>query len=253
MANGDFKLDGSTAIVEGNWLHVKCLDLKLDSSARRSSNSGERRALVHGFNDELVINYNGDYPGGVTIRGEIHIPDKIKQGHLRCESHDLHLDHPDRRTSTSGSRRAMVHGFDDELALNYNKDYPGGTVVHGDLDVKKNGTFKIINSSNDTIAQLDRWGNLALGGGNQDGDIMLKDGNGDELIRIDTQNNRLDFKNSDGSVKVRIHKNDFTGSAWPTLPGESAPSRLDLIKEIRRLKEEIVTLRSQVDTLMAGG
>lgn len=252
MANGDIKLDGSTTIVEGNYLLVKCTDIKLDSSDRRSNTSGHRRALVHGFSDELVINYGDDYPGGVTIRGEIQIPGKIKQGHLRCESHDLHLDHPDRRTSTSGARRAMVHGFDDELALNYNKDYPGGTVVHGNLDVKKNGTFRLINSNNEVIAQLDRWGNLALGGGNQDGDIILKDGNGNEIIRIDTQYNRIDFKNTDGSVKVRIDKDDFTDSPWPSLEGDSVPSQLDLIKEMRRMKEEIVTLRSQVDTLMAG-
>ena len=64
----------------------------------------ERRALVHGFNDELVVNFAGDYPGGVTIRGAISIPGKIKQNHLRLESHDLHLNHPDRRSGASGER-----------------------------------------------------------------------------------------------------------------------------------------------------
>ena len=48
-------------------------DLLLDSASRRRPGSvtGFRRALVHNQNDGLTINFNGDYPGGVTINGEI--------------------------------------------------------------------------------------------------------------------------------------------------------------------------------------
>lgn len=249
MADGDIKLDGSTVIAEGNWLLVKCLDIKLDSPDRRSQSGGERRALVHGFNDELVVNYADDYPGGVTIRGEIHIPGKIKQNHVRLEAHDLHLDHPDRRSTSGGSRRALVHGFSDELVLNWAKDYPSGTAVHGNFEVQKGGTLQLKNNNNDTIIRADQWGNLRLGGGGQDGDIMLWDGDGNELIHIDTQYNKIDFKDTSGAVKVRIDTDHFVESDWPAWSGESSPSRLDLIQEIRRMKEELLTLRAEVDAL----
>ncbi len=249
MADADIKLDGATAIVEGNWLLIKCWDIKLDSPDRRSQTGGERRALVHGFNDELVVNYGDDYPGGVTIRGEIHIPGKIKQNHVRLEGHDLHLDHPDRRSTSGGDRRALVHGFNDELVLNWNKDYPGGTVIHGNLEIQKGGTLELKNNNNDTIIKADKWGNLQLGGGGQDGDIFLRDKDGNEIIRIDTQYNKIDFKDTTGNVKVRIDSNHFTESEWPAWPEQSSPSRLDLIKELRRMKEEILTLRAEVNEL----
>jgi len=41
----------------------------LDSAARRSAARGVRRALVHDQKDGLTINFNGDYPGGVTVIG----------------------------------------------------------------------------------------------------------------------------------------------------------------------------------------
>ena len=51
-------------------LKVQGHDLLLDSPARRRAQShGFRRALVHDQNDGLTINFNGDYPGGVTILG----------------------------------------------------------------------------------------------------------------------------------------------------------------------------------------
>ncbi len=249
MADADVKLDGADAIVEGNWLTAKCLDIKLDAAARRSSNSGERRALVHGFNDELVVNYNSDYPGGATINGEVRIPDKIKQNHVRLESTDLHINHPDRRSTPSGDRRAVVHGFNDELVLNFNKDYPGGVAVHGHLNVQKSGSVRLYNNSGDKVAELDRYGNLTIGGNGADGDIMCKDGQGRELIRLDTEHKRIDFKDTSGDVKVRIDTDHFSTASWPTLPGESAPSRLDLLTEIKKLKEEVVALRNEVNAL----
>src|SRR5262245_11243515 len=49
-------------------LNVRGHDLLLDSASRRAPGSpGFRRALVHDGNDGLTINFNGDYPGGVTI------------------------------------------------------------------------------------------------------------------------------------------------------------------------------------------
>jgi len=249
MADADLTLDGANAIVDGNWLLVRCLDIKLDAATRRSTTTGERRALVHGFSDELVVNYNSDYPGGVTIRGNVKFTDKIKQDHLRLESHDLHLNHPDRRSTPSGDRRALVHGFNDELVLNWAKDYPGGVAVHGNLEVQKSGTFKLRNNAGNVVVQANSNGNIELGGNGTDGDLMCKNSSGTTIIYLDAENNSITFHNTSGSVKVRIDSDHFNSASWPAWPGEAAPSSLDLISEVRRLKEEVLALRTELDAL----
>jgi hypothetical protein len=49
-------------------------DLCLDAGSDRRKPAGTspyRRALVHDFEDGLTLNWDGDYPGGVTINGNI--------------------------------------------------------------------------------------------------------------------------------------------------------------------------------------
>jgi hypothetical protein len=249
MADADITLDGGNAIVDGNWLLVRCLDIKLDAPSRRSSTAGERRALVHGFSDELVVNYADDYPGGVTVRGEVKFTGKIKQNHLRLESHDLHLNHPDRRSTATGNRRALVHGFNDELVLNWAKDYPGGVAVHGNLEVQKSGRLRLRNNAGNTVAEIDSNGNIFLGGNGTDGDLVCKDSDGKTIIHIDAQNNSMNFYDTSGALKVRIDSDQYSTSSWPAWPGESVPTTLELITEMRRLKEEVVALRAEVDAL----
>jgi hypothetical protein len=69
----DVKLDqgdGSFVVVEGRVLKVIGSDLILDSPGRRKeTQTPNRRALVHDSGDGLTVNFNGDYPGGVTIHG----------------------------------------------------------------------------------------------------------------------------------------------------------------------------------------
>lgn len=60
--------DGDTIVFQAAALQSGAADLLLDSPARRKKNGGHRRALVHDGDDGLTINFNGDYPGGVTIR-----------------------------------------------------------------------------------------------------------------------------------------------------------------------------------------
>lgn len=49
-------------------LNVAGSDLILDSPSRRAGAPGNfRRALVHGGGDQLVVNFNGDYSGGVHV------------------------------------------------------------------------------------------------------------------------------------------------------------------------------------------
>jgi len=65
----DVKLDqgdGNHVVIEGNVLKATTSDFMLDSPARRKK-PGLRRALVHDQQDGLTMNYNHDYPGGVTI------------------------------------------------------------------------------------------------------------------------------------------------------------------------------------------
>lgn len=65
----DISLDGSAVVITGT-------DLRLDDAERRHGHSGGyRRALVHDFEDGLTLNWDKDYKGGVTIRGDVRIPD----------------------------------------------------------------------------------------------------------------------------------------------------------------------------------
>ena len=53
-------------------LNVQGHDFLLDSPERRKPNGPKlRRALVHDQNDGLTLNFGNDYPGGVTITGDI--------------------------------------------------------------------------------------------------------------------------------------------------------------------------------------
>ena len=68
----DIKLTENNWVeVEGDVLKVSAHDIMLDSPERRISGGEFRRALVHGFADDLIINHDSDYPGGVTIVGEV--------------------------------------------------------------------------------------------------------------------------------------------------------------------------------------
>jgi hypothetical protein len=77
---GDIKLGSSSVIIEGDRMDVTAADIVLDAAGRRKAPGGYRRALVHGFNDELVINFNGDYPGGVTVASNLRVNGKLSIG-----------------------------------------------------------------------------------------------------------------------------------------------------------------------------
>jgi len=71
----DIKLDqqgGDWLIVEGRVLKTTASDFMIDSPGRRRGGpSAFRRALVHNDQDGLTINFGGDYPGGVTVIGNL--------------------------------------------------------------------------------------------------------------------------------------------------------------------------------------
>lgn len=77
----DIKLDegdGNWLVIEGTVLKTTASDLMLDSPGRRRQTGGFRRALVHDSRDGLTVNYNGDYPGGVTVGGDLNVTGAIR-------------------------------------------------------------------------------------------------------------------------------------------------------------------------------
>ena len=70
-----------TMLCDNLW--VKGHDLILDSAERRLPNGPVfRRAIVHGTNDTLIVNFNGDYPGGVVLNGVSEITPLKQSGEL---------------------------------------------------------------------------------------------------------------------------------------------------------------------------
>lgn len=147
----DIKFVGDDVVIEGRKLQVSCFDVKLDNPGRRSTNAGQRRALVHDFQDGLTLNWNNDYPGGVTINGNVNVPDGATVDLLRgtvllCTHHTLKLDNPTRRKLQASpanprvplrktQRRALVHDTNDGLTVNFNADYPGGVTIRGKVSM----------------------------------------------------------------------------------------------------------------------
>jgi len=73
--SSDIKLEEDSIILEGNAIYVRGSDLLLDQILRRpgTNPTSFRRALVHNDHDGLTINFNGDYPNGVTIQGNLEV------------------------------------------------------------------------------------------------------------------------------------------------------------------------------------
>ncbi|MGF7162889.1 hypothetical protein FHS85_004547 [Rhodoligotrophos appendicifer] len=58
--------------IEAVVLETKASDFMLHADARRSSHGGRfRRALVHGEDDSLIVNFAHDYPGGTKINSGV--------------------------------------------------------------------------------------------------------------------------------------------------------------------------------------
>jgi hypothetical protein len=63
------QVDGSFLVLEGRVVKATAADFMLDSPERRLKPTPFRRALVHDQSDGLTVNFNGDYPGGITLNG----------------------------------------------------------------------------------------------------------------------------------------------------------------------------------------
>lgn len=65
------QVDGTFIELEARVVKAIASDFMLDSPSRRLGGGPNRRALVHDQRDGLTINFNGDYPGGVTVDGKL--------------------------------------------------------------------------------------------------------------------------------------------------------------------------------------
>jgi hypothetical protein len=76
----DIVFDASEQVtVLCNNLNVQGHDLLLDSAERRRANGPPfRRALVHDQDDGLTVNFNRDYPGGVTVNGLVKLTGDVE-------------------------------------------------------------------------------------------------------------------------------------------------------------------------------
>jgi hypothetical protein len=66
--------DTNAVTVVGSVLQIAGHDVTLDAAdRRRAGGPAFRRALVHDENDGLTLNFAGDYPGGVTVHGDLRL------------------------------------------------------------------------------------------------------------------------------------------------------------------------------------
>ena len=146
----DIRFDGDWIHLEGSITKSATTDLMLDHPSRRRTSTPHRRALVHDFQDGLTLNWDNDYPGGVSINNTKQISGNNNRDWLVVRSRvvqqfgtDLMLDGgTDRRggrfatpITPSPYRRALVHGWGDQLVLNWDRDYTGGVVVNGRVTI----------------------------------------------------------------------------------------------------------------------
>ncbi len=134
----DVRFDGEWVLIEGTIAKATTTDLMLDSAGRRKASTPHRRALVHDFDDGLTVNWANDYPAGVTVNSTKRINGhnggdwvEVNSRVVSVKGADLMLDYASRRSNTTAFRRALVHGWNDTLTLNYNRDYPGGVLIEG--------------------------------------------------------------------------------------------------------------------------
>lgn len=140
--DADVKLNGNTTTIEGDVVSTTAADFVMNSPGRRSG-GGNRRALVHDFQDGLTVNWASDYPGCVTVEGF----------RLNLHQADVVLDYAPRRKNATPWRRALVHDFNDGLTINWARDYPGGVTINGPLKINGNVTVDGILDVNSPYAK----------------------------------------------------------------------------------------------------
>lgn len=118
----DITLDdgnGNQISLRADVVKVGASDLVLDSTSRRvGPQQGLRRALVHDQGDGLTVNFNGDYPGGITLNHVAVItpkpttaatPKLVVKGGIEFEMEEVHISgRPIPRGGTGPITRVVV-------------------------------------------------------------------------------------------------------------------------------------------------
>ncbi len=119
--------------INGN-LTVTGSDIKLGTNDGRPTGTKKaQRALVHFHNDELILNYDGDFEGGTRVQSNL----TVGGFSLNHNGADFRLGLNDGRDIGEKTlQRALVHGGNDELFLNFGGDFEGATHVQSDLTVE---------------------------------------------------------------------------------------------------------------------
>ena len=63
----DVVLDQETIKLIADFLEFRGVDVRIDNPGRRRGGGNYRRAVVHDFQDGITLNWERDYPGGVTV------------------------------------------------------------------------------------------------------------------------------------------------------------------------------------------
>jgi hypothetical protein len=70
---------------------------------------------------------------------------------LKSRTLDFMLDAPGRRLNNTGHRRALVHDSGDKLTINYNRDYPGGVNILGEVSIEKVKGHRFVINAEDIV------------------------------------------------------------------------------------------------------
>jgi len=133
---GDF--EGGTFVnsdltVTGFVLNHNGADFRLGLSDGRAIGSKPlQRALVHGNNDQLILNYGYDFEGGTIVNSDL----TVTGFSLNHNGADFRLGLSDGRAiGSKPAQRALVHGNNDQLIINYDGDFEGGVFVNGKVGI----------------------------------------------------------------------------------------------------------------------
>src|SRR5215213_5696468 len=173
----DLQADASV-FVSAPALRVTGTDIFLDNTTRHTGPPGTRRALVHDVNnanvEALVLNFGGDYPGGVAVHGS-HL--EARQLHAR----QVRVINPNASPDEGApGGRALTHSDDDALVLNELGFYSAGVRVEGKhLAVQR---LRVVNpnASKDTGSP----GGRALAHSDDDALIVNEDGTYKGGVRV---------------------------------------------------------------------
>lgn len=196
---GGFRRDGD----------LTCLD---EAGKSRISLNGSRNSITMSDKNGNIIaslGSNGNLLlGGTGSDGDITVKDSQNKTRIRLDGDAQRI-----RVFTPAGKQVVSLGDNGNLTL-------GGTGMDGDLTMRDSSNrdriridadgqrLRIFSSNGEQVVDLGSNGNLALGGGgNSDGDLALKDSNGNNRINFDAQNHEMIIRDASNSVIGSLGRN----------------------------------------------